>query len=346
MKFWINKLFILCILSLSLFACKKDEDIVKVQTGTTPTLSTSVSNVVLSEENEEQDALSLTWTASDFGYPAAVNYMLQIDKAGNNFANADSIDLANALSRTYTVKQLNNLAIKLGLTPGEAGKLQARIVASVSPYVEPAISNTIDLTVTPYAAAVAMPILYVPGAYQGWTPATANKIADRTNTGNYEGYIFFPAGELEFKITPEPNWDSDWGDDTDGTSGRLKVKGANLKVPASGFYLLKANVDRLTWSATLTNWGVIGSATAGGWDADQDLTYDPSTKTLRATLQLSVGELKFRANDDWAINLGDDGADGTLEYDGANIAVAEAGNYEVVLNLSDPTNYTYTLTKL
>jgi hypothetical protein len=347
MKVWINKLFILSVLSLSLFACKKDEDIIRVQPGTTPTLGSSASDVVLSEENAESEALTLTWTASDFGFPAAVAYSLQFDSAGSNFATPDSVDLANALTRTYTVKELNDLAIKLGLEPAVAGTIEARIRASVSPNVEPVYSNVVALTVTPYSTEVVVPVLYVPGGYQGWNPATADVIADLNMDNSYEGYIFFPANELQFKITPEPDWDSDWGDETDGTSGKLKVQGANLLVPAEGYYLLKADINALTWSATKTTWGVIGSATAGGWDADQDMTYDATAKVWKVTLDLTADEIKFRANDDWPINFGDDGADGSLEYSAnSNIKVPEAGRYEIILDLSDPRNYTYSLNKL
>jgi hypothetical protein len=52
---------------------------------------------------------------------------------------------------------------------------------------------------------------------------------------------------------------------------------------------------------------------------------------------LTVGEIKFRVNQDWAVNLGDNGANGTLEAGGANIAVTTAGNYRIVVNTSDST---------
>ena len=56
---------------------------------------------------------------------------------------------------------------------------------------------------------------------------------------------------------------------------------------------------------------------------------------------LTDGEIKFRQDDAWGVNLGDDGADGTTEANGANIAVS-AGTYDMIL---DTVNGTYTLTK-
>jgi hypothetical protein len=55
--------------------------------------------------------------------------------------------------------------------------------------------------------------------------------------------------------------------------------------------------------------------------------------------------LKFRANGNWDLNYGDTGANGTLEEGGTNIGTI-AGNYLVTLDLSNPRNYTYTMTKL
>ena len=74
------------------------------------------------------------------------------------------------------------------------------------------------------------------------------------------------------------------------------------------------------------------------------MTYDPVANKWTITLNLVAGEIKFRANDDWAINFGDDGANKALEYGGANIAVAEDGNYTIDLILSGAV-YTYKIKK-
>ncbi|HEY1114592.1 MAG TPA: hypothetical protein VGE66_13565, partial [Chitinophagaceae bacterium] len=61
------------------------------------------------------------------------------------------------------------------------------------------------------------------------------------------------------------------------------------------------------------------------------------------TLNLTAGEIKFRANDGWDINLGDKGNDKTLEPGGDNIPIAAAGNYTVTLNLTYGGNWSYTI---
>ena len=68
--------------------------------------------------------------------------------------------------------------------------------------------------------------------------------------------------------------------------------------------------------------------------------YETGSNTYALYASLNSGEVKFRFNEDWGVNFGDDGADGTLEAGGSNIAVA-AGNYYITLDLNTNT-YSYT----
>ncbi|HTX88709.1 MAG TPA: RagB/SusD family nutrient uptake outer membrane protein [Bacteroidales bacterium] len=53
-------------------------------------------------------------------------------------------------------------------------------------------------------------------------------------------------------------------------------------------------------------------------------------------------QFKICQNPDWTVNWGDDGADGTLDLNGANIQVADPGYYKLNVNLN---NLTYTVVK-
>lgn len=92
---------------------------------------------------------------------------------------------------------------------------------------------------------------------------------------------------------------------------------------------------------TLSDWGLVGDATENGWDGPDMEMYEISTDVYALYAELGSGELKFRFDEDWGNNYGDDGADGTLDAFGANIAVPGAGVYYVVFNLND---LTYSLT--
>jgi hypothetical protein len=60
-------------------------------------------------------------------------------------------------------------------------------------------------------------------------------------------------------------------------------------------------------------------------------------------VQLKEGEIKFRFNNDWTINFGDN-KNGNLKYEGDNIKIKN-GNYEITLDLSDEENPKYKIAK-
>ena len=184
------------------------------------------------------------------------------------------------------------------------------------------------------------PLIYCPGSYQGWDPANdSTVIASVNDDGLFEGYLYF-IEPSEFKFTPAPNWDNDWGDD--GADGTLEPGGANIVVADPGYYKINVDVNTLTYTMEATTWGIIGSATEGGWDSDQDMAFDPETALWTARLDFVEGAMKFRANDDWAINYGDTGPDGILEAGGDDIVIADAGTYFISMKLGYP-DYTYTV---
>lgn len=327
-------------LLLFLFAaCEKDEVKVIANTnGTGAALTASANNLVLQRVNAANQALNFTWTKANYGFNAAVTNTLQLDKAGSNFANPKEVILpAGSSSKSYSVIEFNALMLSMNLPTGANSAVETRLKSEVagSDAVAPVYSNIVSLTVNPYAL---ISFVYVPGAYQGWNPATADSLISPTSNNIYTGIIKFPAGSTEFKITPAKKWDVAYGDAGGGT---VSTSGGNLSVPSAGTYRLTLNLNDNTFTAAKYSWGVIGSATAGGWDSDTDLTYNNGTQEWSLTTSLSAGEIKFRLNDDWGTNYG--GTGGTLAQGGANIAVPAAGTYKITFNL---TNNTYSVVKL
>jgi hypothetical protein len=197
-----------------------------------------------------------------------------------------------------------------------------------------------SVIVAPNPGNTTYPVIYVPGGYQGWTPATANQLASKNSDNTYEGYIYFPADQKEFKITLGPDWSNNLGDD--GANGTLEPNGANLSVAEAGFYKFNVDLTALTYTLLKTDWGLIGSATADGWNSDQNMTYDATEGAWVIIANLVAGEVKFRANDDWGLNYGDDGANALLEAGGQNIAIPSVGTYTIKLYLDKP-DYTYSI---
>ncbi|AEE48302.1 SusE domain-containing protein [Haliscomenobacter hydrossis] len=344
MKNWFSKIFPV-ILIMAVLSCEKDEERLVVVPGAAPVLTASTAAPALKIEDASKEAVKFSWSAADFNYPAGVTYTLQLAKKGTDFKEPVEFNAGPALSKSYSVADLNTALLRLGIAPNSLGQLDVRVKAAVSALVPTLTSASASISATPYLVIIEYPSLYVPGGYQGWAPERAAKLASVKDNKIYEGFVYF-GDASEFKMTDAPNWNNGvFGDVGDGSSKKIASPGNNFKVPSAGYYLLKADLNDKSWDAIKTTWGLIGSGTPGGWDSDTDLTYDAATGTWSATLNLKADEIKFRANDDWAINFGDTKADGLLDYGGDNIKVAVAGNYTVTLNLSVGGNYSYTLKK-
>lgn len=82
-------------------------------------------------------------------------------------------------------------------------------------------------------------------------------------------------------------------------------------------------------------WGVVGSGYNdwGGAGPDGQFYTTNEADVFVAYVTLIDGEIKFRENNEWTNDFGDDGADGTLDAGGANIAVT-AGTYKITLDFS------------
>ncbi len=211
--------------------------------------------------------------------------------------------------------------------------------AIVNKYPAPGSGGSV--IVTPNPGNTSYPVLNVPGSYQGWDPALATTVMTSPGSDDvYQGYFYFEAG-TKFKFALG-SWDTNWGDD--GNDGTLDAGGADIAVAEEGFYKIDADLNALTYTIVKTNWGLIGSSTPNGWDSDMDMTYDADENAWIITADLVAGEIKFRANDDWAINYGDTGANAILDAGGDNIAIAQNGTYLIKMYLDRP-DYTYYIEK-
>ena len=175
--------------------------------------------------------------------------------------------------------------------------------------------------------------IYVPGNHQGWNPETAPALYGPAYDGVYKGFSYLNG---DFKFTRVRGWSSEYNSshfiNYTGAGLAPSTDGSNITASEPGFYMLEVDVQAQSLKATATSWGLIGSATAGGWDTDSDMTWDATDESFNFTGELAAGEVKFRANDGWDLNFG--GELDNLTEGGANIAIAEAGTYQIKLFLT------------
>jgi starch-binding outer membrane protein SusE/F len=340
------KFLLFTFVALGLWSCEDESNLMIL----TPPAEFSIitpdagTAITLNPDLGTNPALTVTWSPADYGNQTMITYIIEIAATGTDFENPIEAASTNNTNITWSVLELNGAAVGAGLTPFVQGGIDIRIKATVGTNgAQPVYSNSVTVLLTTFSTD--LPLLAVPGNHQGWNPPTAPRLAASAfGETDFEGFLRLDGG---YKFVGADsagnfNWgNTDWGDD--GTfSGVLAEQNEQDCQAAAGYYLVRANTTTLTYSATLTNWGIIGSSTPGGWDNSTPLTYNASTGKWTGVVSLVAGAFKFRANNAWTINLG--GAADGMNFDGADVVWDTPGTFLVELDLSTPRQYTYTLT--
>lgn len=180
--------------------------------------------------------------------------------------------------------------------------------------------------------------IYLPGNHQGWNTSNAPALRSLNFDGLYTGFSYLD-GDFKFNKSRDASWaDGEYNyNDFSTYSPEITLgEGTNFNVATPAFYYIAANVATGELTVTATNWGIIGDATVGGWNTDTPLVYNATDATWTVTTDLIAGKFKFRANNDWAINLGGD--INNLTQNGSDIVVEEAGNYTITVYMTRSTS--------
>lgn len=161
MKKIIKQLFFLSLLVALFASCKKDENKVYFEGGTSPVLSASVTSasLPLSYLNKDKEAVKLSWTNPNYQFNTGissqdVNYQIEIDTTGANFTNPNrqTVSVSKDLSILFTQGQFNDYLLnQLQLKPGVSHNIEIRVTASLAAKATGIVSNVLKFTVIPYA---------------------------------------------------------------------------------------------------------------------------------------------------------------------------------------------------
>jgi hypothetical protein len=334
MKSIIYKIFFTT-LFLVIFTSCEEKEFIELNTDANTTVSLSIDNIVLSKDNATEEALTVSWTEPDFGFDAAPTYSILIDFSGGEFIEPQVIPMGNNLSKTFTVEELNGKLLSLGVDANTETAIDFKVCVKLSDYKD-VYSEIGTLTATAYSSLLDLSTNWgivgsaTPGAWGN--PDIPDLPMYTTNTpGVYVAYVTLRTGEIKFRL--DNAWTTNYGSpDADG--GSLEKDGPNISIEA-GTYKLMVNTNDLTWSKEVYSWGIVGSGAPNGWDGpDVMLQYNPYANNWKAVATLADGKIKFRLNNDWGLNYGDSGADGTLEDGGDDISVT-AGHYIVTFDLEN-----------
>jgi hypothetical protein len=300
---------------------------------------------VLTLANNDVEAVNITWNDPILASSLSVDidYVLEAATPGTDFAmpiEIGKVKNINTLSLTHA--KLNAFAMLTGVPADTAGALEVRLIATItdspSNRILERITTAITINVTTYLTVLDLSTNWgvVGSAANDWGATPDLPFFKTAVDGVLNAFVTLTDGEFKFRENNE--WTNSYGS-TSSSGGTVTSSGANIPVTA-GSYKIVLDLNNLNYSIEKFSIGIVGGA-YNDWGATPDfmLTYDPYSDVFRGLVTLINGEMKFRMNSEWDTNYGDDGANGTFELNGANIAVT-AGKYFVTLSMKD---FTYTL---
>lgn len=356
-----NILFSLFVI-LAFSACNDDTD-PRMDVPAPATLDKiSSSSIVLTEDNASEVVLSLKWKADKPVLSVPTDFVILIDKAGNEFQKPKLLGYTSEMTYSINGGDLNSFVVKtfeqdpltiqkyeLRVASRAIGKDDARAILLESA----SLPQTVEITTMELV--IPKPALYIVGdALVGWDNSFAGVGADLqvffadnssmkdlkyTYTGFFKG-----AGGLKFP-TIAGDWDTAYG----YKAGVIAFGGENMPAPeADGIYTLTVDTKALTASYTKytgsakeqTLVGIIGDA-ANGWGDNDDVLMTKVAKYvwIAKDVALKAGTIKFRADHKWDTQWGGVKVEGDVKQElpfhingGENIDIPKAGSYYVAIN--------------
>ena len=345
MKKYIKLLAILLVSAFGFTSCEEDNELIftAAPQGEFTFTNTFLPEYILPAENSTDDNIGVVFSfnAADFGVQTNISYELQSSILGD-FTDATVVASSSNANNPIevTIGNLKVLAEAYGIMAPSSGTLNFRIRAfpGDSSSTTESFTPTQTITVTLLEAVTGGSGIEVStwgivgSGYNDWGNAGLDGVFYTTSTeGVIVAYANLVDGEIKFRENND--WASNLGDT--GADGILEANGDNIVVTA-GSYKITINTNDNTYTIEAFSWGIVGSGYNdwGNAGPDAKFFYDYTTDTYKVSVKLVDGEIKFRLNNDWGNNLGDTGADGTLEANGDNLAVT-AGFYDLTLDLNN-----------
>jgi starch-binding outer membrane protein SusE/F len=325
---------------VAMTGCDKVEDLPYYEEGKAVTLSASSTNIAPPPADSNSVALTLSWTYPDHGTDTSnIKYVIEIDSAGKNFANAVRRTVMGSLSTQYIAKELNSILVARGYAFNVPVDMDVRLFSSYANNNDKLESNTIKIKMTPYKVPpkVALPAssrLFIVGDAStfGWSndpapPAfpAAREFA-RLDETTWSG-VFYMNGSGGYKLLQtQGDWNSQFHMVTGGTalSGSFVQENADPTFPSpatAGWYVITMDFQQGKYNVIPFHYGtnpmpqalwMTGDAVPSSWTNTpppaQELTRLNSAE-FEITMALSGGVYKFLSTQgQWQPQFGGDGA--------------------------------------
>lgn len=277
----ISRIMLMIALLVAVSSCQKDEEIV-VTMGDPVALSASTDEAVLSQAYYSGTAVTYTWTrGSNKGTGSSISYRFELDIAGNDFSNAEVIEMGKgAYEISFSVAELNDLLLtKWNIPAGTETVVEARVIADVTMEgVADDISEVVSLQTAPFDPV--SDVLYMVGtaAPNGTDITNAHEMTpDPVQPWIYTYRGPLGQGSFIFSVTRDDCWcNGFYVKDAADTTKMIYVQDGEGQpewvIPVNANYTVRANLVMQTVSIEklsgpeYSNLYIVGDASPSGWD--------------------------------------------------------------------------------
>jgi len=358
------------------YACEKDKVFLDMEKTVGPQIRFPLpgATIVLSRANEAVEVV-FTWSPAEYGENlAAPRYLLQMDRAGNNFANPR--DLVNTTDTVFRITQaaLNTRLLDMGIVADTTAPMEFRVRSFLTD-ASPATfvySTPLAVSIRTYDMVIIVKPIYMlgGGTSVGWNNMAAIQMYHITG-GRFAVVDRLTPTQWAIKfISRRGHWEPQWGAGPGGTAfaGPLAYRptGADPDpppidtrgLPEAGDYRVVADTLALTYTIerVTEQLFLLGGATTVGWSNTAALPFTRVSPGLfRITTPLAAaGEIKFievlgQWQPQWGTNATGTPASGPLFRNppgpgdpGSIPTPAVAGTYTIEVNLSNMTYRIFT----
>lgn len=363
MKNFLKILLVQAVCMMAYSSCKKLDAPMVNNNGNEVVLTSSSTTLTPTVADSNNVVVSFAWTNPNYATDSAnYKFILEIDSVGRNFSKAATREIMGGNSVSLTGRELNAILLDYGFVLGTPYDLEARIVSSYANNNERYLSNTVNLSVTPFndpslltstvsSVTLSLPNADVDAGTFNWTSSFTGYTGDVTYTIQYDlaGAGFAAPFDIAVGVglltktlkQSEMNESAINSGIVAGTTGTVEYRVMAVTAQGAVSYSNTVNIEIESYVSLLRFYmpGGYQAATGNGNDWDPptapEFIRDLRTGLLNNMYYLYIylpagAEFKITQGRSWDINYG--GSGGTLSSGGANLSVPTAGFYRISIN--------------
>ncbi len=278
------------------FACSPEKElttIVNESAANPPAIDKTIdgTSIILEKAMEAQEALMVKWGGVDYGVGVSLEYTVEMDVKGNEFASPRPLGHTTEKQLSLSHGDLNVAVLGMGFAPEKAVDFEIRVTSKLNNHSEVKTSEMVNVNLTPFSTI--FPSIYMIGKTFGdWDPNLAVEVANTGTENEYETIAYFDNYENDaeadsyFRFFTAPDWGSSLGgvdvftnvpeDLLQPQPGENSDKNFEF-IGESGWYRIKANVNTATIEMEKVDEPLLyltGDATHGwNWDSTTTINW-------------------------------------------------------------------------